>query len=115
MEKSDIAKQMELYSNAIVAFIVFQGLAYCYNFATNPSLNTLVKTKMSLSVGLTIVFFMTGSLAFIANNQMRPKLEALSGEYGPLVKRLYFGKSVVIILFGLLPILVTVMYGIFHA
>lgn len=115
MDKTEITKQLELYSNAIVAFIVFQGLAFCYTFGTDDSFNATLKTNVSLSGGLAVLFLVTMVLALFANHFLRQKLENLSGEYGQLVKAAYLGKAVVIGLFGALPIIVTVRYAIFSA
>lgn len=114
MDKSDLAKQLDLYSNSIVAFIVFQGLAFCYNFG-NAGFNIIVKANMSLSIGLTILFFVNTVLALFANRFLRLRLLELSEEYGEIVKAVYIGKSIVISIFGALPILVTVRFAIFHA
>ena len=45
MDSNFLAKQIETYSNAIVAFHVIQGLAYLYYFGTNQTFNCLVKNK----------------------------------------------------------------------
>jgi len=113
MNKSDVTKQLELYSNAIVGFMVFQGLAYCYTFGTNERLNSVIKAKTSLSVGLAALFLVTTLLALFANHFLRQRLEALSTDYRELIKALYFGKAVVIAIFGALPFIVTVRYAIF--
>ena len=115
MDRTEIAKQLELYSNAIVAFIVFQGLAFCYTFGTSDKFNSTLKTNISLSVGLAVLFFVTMALALFTNNFLGQKLGNLSGEYGRLVKTVFFGKAVVICLFSALPIIVTVRYAIFSA
>ncbi|MCX5848550.1 MAG: hypothetical protein NTW65_03785 [Deltaproteobacteria bacterium] len=115
MDKTEITKQLELYSNAIIAFIVFQSLAFCYHFGTSDKFNSIVKASKELSVGLTIMFSVALILAFFANRYICLKLEELSGEYGQLVKAICWGKAVVIILFGALPIYVTVRYAMFNA
>ena len=112
MDRAEIIKQLELYSNAIVAFIVFQGLAFCYHFGTNQMFNETLKKNISLSIGLVVLFLVTMTLALFANHFVRQKLEKLSGEYGQLVKAIYFGKALVIGFFGALPIFVTVLYAI---
>lgn len=113
MERTEITRQLELYSNAIIAFIVFQSLAFCYNFGISNQFHAIVNTTKELSVMLTIMFSLIMILAFFANRFICLKLKELSGEYGQLVKAIYLGKDVVIILFGALPIYVTVRYAIF--
>jgi hypothetical protein len=110
-----MTKQLELYSNAIVAFIVFQGLAFCYTFGTNDRFNSTLKANISLSVGLAVLFLIIMVLALFANHFLGEKLKTLSGEYGQLVKALYLGKAVVIGFFGALPLIVTTRYAIFSA
>lgn len=113
MDKKDVTKQLELYSNAIIAFIVFQGLAFCYTFGTNVKFNSILRANLSLSVGLAALFLLTMVLGLFANYFLRQKLEGLSGEYRQLVKELYRGKAIVIVLFSALPLVVTVRYAIF--
>lgn len=112
MDKSEVIKLLELYSNAIVAFFVFQGLAFCYTFGTNEKFNSIVKANLFLSVGLAFVFLATTLLGLFAHRFLRKKLETLSGEYSQLVRTLYLGKAVVIGLFGVLPLIVTIRFAI---
>ncbi len=114
MDGKEISRQLELYSNAIVAFIVFQSLAFCYNFGTSGEFHKIVYNTKELSIVLTIMFSLAMMLAFFANRIISMKLKELSGEYGQLIKAIYLGKGVVIIIFGALPIYVTVRYALFH-
>jgi len=113
MEKSQLIKQIEFYSNSIVAFIVLQGLAYCYYFGTNELFNSFVKTGKGLSVGLVFMFSLTMLLSLIANIFIGKQIVALIGkEYMRLIRIIYFGKLFVILLFGILPIIVTLRYAV---
>lgn len=47
---------MEFYSNAIVAFMVIQGLTYCYTFGKNQNFNSVLKVNLSLSISLAALF-----------------------------------------------------------
>lgn len=113
MEKSLIIKQLEFYSNAIISFVVLQGLIYCYNFGTNEFFNTTVKSSKDLSVGLFVMLSITMVLGFIANYLIGNKIKSLvEYEYVSLVSKIYSGKLIVIIVFGLLPVIVTYRFGI---
>ena len=111
MEKAELAKQLELYSNAIVGFIVLQGLAFCYAFGTQPKFNDILRSYVSLSAGLTLLFLVVLVLALVANNFLRRQLELLSADHAALVKSVYLGKAIVIVIFGLLPVIITVCFA----
>ena len=115
MDETEISKKLEFYSNAIVVFIVFQGLTFCYTFGTNVRFNEILKANKPLSVGLAVLFFLAMVLAFFANHFLRQELVKLSGKYGQLVKVAYLGKSVIVGLFGIFPVIITVRYAIFNA
>ncbi|MCX5849868.1 MAG: hypothetical protein NTW65_10505 [Deltaproteobacteria bacterium] len=113
MNKEEIAKQLELYSNSIVAFIVFQSLAFCYNFGTSENFNSILKNSKSLSLLLILIFILAYALALYANRYISRKLQEFSEEYSPIVKATYMGKSIVISIFGFLQITVTICYALF--
>ena len=50
MNAEILIKQIETYSNAIIAFVVLQGLAYSFAFGTSAHFNCLVKTAAHLRV-----------------------------------------------------------------
>ena len=112
-ERTNLTKQLELYSNSIIAFIVFQGLGYCYQFGTNSGFSNSVKCNIVLAIGLICVLSLTMILALIGNYLIGKKTSSMvSFENSALVRNIYRGKLVVIVLFGLLPILVTLYFGI---
>lgn len=113
MEKTQLTKQIELYSNSIVTFFVLQGLAYCYYFGTNEFFNNLVKTSQGLSASLVLISVVTVLLGLIANTFLGKQVGDMTGvEYSDLVKKLYLGKSFIIFVFGVLPTVVTIKYSI---
>jgi hypothetical protein len=107
-----LIKQIETYSNAIVAFAVLQGLSYCYTFGTSAFFNCLVKTSSHLAAGLTLLFGLATLLSIIATVLLGRTLQQVSGEFRGIVEKIYIGKLVAVILFSLLPLLVTVGYGV---
>ena len=112
-EKAHFLKQLELYSNSIIGFVVFQGLFYCYQFGTNELFSDAIKSNLELSIGLVIALSITMILGFMANYMIGKKLRSMvQPENSDLVKKIYRGKLVAIILFGMLPVLVTLYFGI---
>ena len=112
MTSETLARQIETYSNAIVAFNVLQGLAYAYAFGTDVFFNCLVKTSNYLAEGLTLMFTVVALLSIAATMALGRTLQRLAGEHGSLVGKLYAGKLVAVILFSLVPLVLTVAYGV---
>ena len=107
-----LIKQIETYSNAIVAFAVLQGLAFSYAFGTNPLFNCLVKTASHLAEGLTLLFLLIMLLSIVATVSLGRTIREISGEYRSIVEKLYLGKLVVVTIFSLVPMLLTIGYGV---
>jgi hypothetical protein len=107
-----LTKQIETYSNAIVAFAVLQGLSYSYAFGTNAFFNCLIKTSSHLAEGLTLLFVLVTLLSIIATVLLGRALQQISGEFRGMVEKIYVGKLVAVIIFSLLPLALTVGYGV---
>lgn len=112
MNSELLAKQIETYSNAIVGFAVLQGLAYSYYFGTNAMFNCLVKTSPNLAVGLTIVFVVVIILSVFAVVYLGRIMREIALEFAHVVQAIYRAKLIVIVLFTLLPLAITVGYGV---
>ena len=113
MEKSYLIKQLELYSNTIVSFVVLQGLVYSYNFGTNALFNSLVKCMDSLSIGLVVMFLVTMIVGAYANSKLGKNIVSMSDpEHSVLVTKIYRAKVYVILYFGALPAAVTFNFGV---
>ena len=112
MKSDQLITQIETYSNALIAFVVLQAIAYSYSFGTNTFFNCLVKTSKYLAHGIAIHFFIGTILACYATMALRGLLRQLSQENEVIIGRLYVAKCIVIALFMLLPFVVTVSYGI---
>ena len=108
----ELARQIETYSNAIVAFAVLQALGYSYSFGTSKLFNCLVKTADYLALGLTLTFVLVAVLMVIALIFLRRTMQSLSGEYAGIVKKIYRAKLVAVVLASMMPIVVTVTYGV---
>ena len=112
MNSEILIKQIETYSNAIVAFAVLQGLSYAYSFGTNPFFNCLVKTTTHLAVGLTWLFGIVTLLSIAAMVGLARALRRLAGEFRDTVTKIYAAKVVAVIIFNLLPLGLTFCYGV---
>ncbi|MFO1428555.1 MAG: hypothetical protein U1F76_00210 [Candidatus Competibacteraceae bacterium] len=112
MNSERIIKQIEMYSNAIVAFTVLQALTYSYSFGTSAMFNCLVKTAANLAVGLTVLFIVITFLSVVAVMFLGRTMHQLSGEFGPIIQTIYRAKLIVVIVFSLLPVAITVGYGV---
>lgn len=107
-----IIKHIETYSNAIIAFTALQSIAFSYAFGTNELFNCLIRTANYLAEGLAALFLLIAILSFFATVYLGNTLRSLSESYESVVKRIYFGKLVVVVIFSLLPLALVVGYGV---
>lgn len=108
----DIARQAEVYSNAIVAFAVFQALTYSYAFGTNALFNCLIKSEPYLGAGLTLMFVVVLMLIGGAMNFLSEVIQSVAGRFREPVRRMYRIKLVTAVVFSLLPMTLTLVYGV---
>jgi hypothetical protein len=103
-----IGKQMELYSNAIIAFLVFQGIGFCYQFGTSATFYGVLRTDGTVAKGLAVMFLLVLAGALYATLRISRVLEgqAADGEK-LLVRKVFIAKQIVVFLFGVLPLGVT--------
>ena len=59
-----------------------------------------------------IVFVVVTILAAIAIRYLGRTLEDISGEFKPIVHKIYLAKSIVVVMFGFFQISVTMAYGV---
>lgn len=112
MTRDLLIKQLESYSNAIVAFAVLQGLAFSYAFGNNATFNCTVKSAPHLAEGLAVAFVVLTALLLAAIAWLGRTLESVAGEFVPVVRKIYFGKLVAVALFSLLPLCLILYYGV---
>ena len=112
MKSEDLAKQVELYSNAIVGFSVVQALAFASTFGTSASFNCTVKTTTHLASGLLLMFAVVFVLSVIAIRQLGKTMVALAGRYKNVVRKMYAAKIIVVVVFTLLPVSLVFTYGV---
>ena len=109
--KETLLKQLETYSNSVVAFNVLQGLAYSFYFGTNEIFNCRVKTSNLLAEIVTILFVLITILSIIAIKYFGDRKAELIPEYGHVIVTITRGKMVAVCIFGLFPAFLTFFYG----
>ncbi len=113
MSKLDIDERLELYSNAILGFFVFQGLAFLYQFGTNTTFRDTIKGHASMSWSLIMMFACALVGALWGNNAIS---HALQQRVDPadqeVVRKVFYGKAVVLFLFGSMPVYFVALYGL---
>ena len=112
MKPETLVTQIETYSNAIVAFAVLQGLAYSYAFGTNVFFNCLVKTSTHLAEGLSLLFALVTLLSIVAIAALGRTLGRIAGEFRSTVHKIYAGKLIAVVIFSLVPLVLTIGYGV---
>ena len=112
MKPETLVTQIETYSNAIVAFAVLQGLAYSYAFGTNAFFNCLVRTSNYLPEGLAILFGLVTVLSIVAIVALGRTLGRIAGEFRSTVGKIYAGKLIAVVIFSLVPLALTIGYGV---
>lgn len=112
MNSDKLIQQIETYSNAIVAFAVLQALAYAYAFGSNEMFNCYVKVATYLAAGLSLMFLVVMALLVAAIHFCRRIVGQLVEVHREAVDRVYRGKLVAVIVFSLLPLLLTFNYGV---
>ena len=110
--KEIITKQIEIYSNSIIAFNVLQGLAYLYYFGSNSIFNCHVKGNDLLAEIITLIFIFVTVLSIIAIRYLGQKFSELASEYEDVISVFTKGKMVVVAIFGFFPAFVTFKYGV---
>lgn len=112
MNPEQLIKQIETYSNAIVGFAVLQALAYAYSFGSSELFNCLVKTSSYLAEGLALLFLLVMALLILAIQFCRKALRKVTGEFSDVVEKIYLAKMVAVVVFSLIPLSLTVGYGV---
>jgi mannose/fructose/N-acetylgalactosamine-specific phosphotransferase system component IIC len=113
MRSEKLIDQIELYSNAIVGFVVAQSLAFAYFFGKETTFRCIVIQEKALAVALTAHFVLVTVLATWAVRYLSRTMRQLSPENHTIVERMYRAKYVVVALFTLIPLFALVPYGIF--
>ena len=109
--KEILIKQIETYSNSIVAFIVLQGVTYSFYFGSNVMFNCHIKASYLLAEILTVLFILITILSILAIRYFGKKKSELAPEYKKVLITITKGKIVAVCIFGLFPACLTFFYG----
>jgi len=112
VKSTELVKQLELYSNAILAFVVAQSLVFSFTFGTNAEFGCVVIAEKPLALGLLAHFVLSTVLAVVAITYLGRALQRLSQENQALVRLLFLGKCIVVVMFTVIPILVLLWFGL---
>lgn len=113
MSREIVAKQLELYSNGIVAFNVLQGVGFAFYLGTNCQFNYLIKNATYLAEGLTVLFSLVAIGSVFAILAFRKAMISVSDpEFHDIQRWLYLAKACAAFVFGALPLFLTVFYGL---
>lgn len=112
MKTTELINQLELYSNAILAFVVAQSLVFSFTFGTNAEFGCVVIVERPLALGLLAHFVLSTVLAVVAITYLGQALHRLSQENQALVRLLFLGKCIVVVMFAIIPILVLLWFGV---
>ena len=110
--KDIIIKQLESYSNAVVAFNVLQSLAFSYYFGSDQFFNCHVIMTKYLAGILTIIFIFVTLSSIIAIHYFSAKLIELTPEFNKMIVNIMRGKMATVAFFGLLPAFLTFYYAV---
>jgi len=112
VKTTELIKQVELYSNAILAFVVAQSLVFSFTFGTNAEFGCVVIAQKPLALGLLAHFVLSSILAVVAISYLGRALQRLSQENHALVRLLFLGKCVIVVMFAIIPMLVLLWFGV---
>ena len=114
MRSEKLVDQIEVYSNAIVGFVVAQSLAFSFFFGKEPSFRCVVVLEKVLALALSGHFVIGTVLAAWAIQYLSRSTRLLSAENHALLRTLYRAKWIVVVLFTLIPIFLLVYYGLYR-
>lgn len=112
MRTEKLLDQLELYSNAIVGFIVAQSIAFAFTFGTNATFGCEITRYPWLTVALAAHFAVSTVLAAIALKFIFTRICRLSADNYPVLLAVTRAKIVIVVLFAILPIGLLVCFGL---
>jgi hypothetical protein len=112
MRTPKLIDQLELYSNAIVAFVVAQCVGFAFAFGTNQTFACTIILEKFLAYSLAFHFVFSTSLAAVALTYISASIRRLSHENQNLVRTIFLAKIVAVVLFAVLPVGLLLKYGV---
>lgn len=112
MKNEQLITQIEMYSNAVVGFLVVQAIGYSMAFGTNSLFNCLLKVSEYLAVGMLSHFVLSTIGACVMLDYLRRTIQRLSDENAGILSRIFAAKMIAIVVFSLVPIGITYAYAV---
>lgn len=112
MKLDDLIRQLELYSNGIVGFLVAQSIVFAFTFGTSQHFQCTVVLQKPVAYGLIAHFAISTTLAVVALEFLSRHIRKLSSDNSELVRKVFLGKTVAVALFALIPMSLLVGYGV---
>ncbi len=120
MKTDKLTEQLDLYSNAIVGFMVAQSIAFSFTFGTNLSFGCEITRWKSLAAALVVHFVISTVVAAWAAMAIAERMCALATDTeNPLsalglatLRTAAKAKCAVVILFALIPVGLLVFFGL---
>lgn len=113
MQTEKLIEQLELYSNAVLGFMVVQSLGFSFTFGTDSRFSGIIAQEKTLACVLVLHFVVTAILSVLAIQFLSRHIQRLSQEELPLIQMLFNAKAFVVFLFAAIPVGVLIYFGIF--
>ena len=110
MKDEDLIKQFEFYSNAIIGFFIVQGLTFCYQFG--GEFGKILKNYKYLSYSLSGLLLVVLFGGFLLTHLIGKSLIVLNMEQQLTIRNIYIIKKIIIVLFGIIPLILTIFFAI---
>lgn len=113
MSEFNIDTQLELYSNAIVGFVVIQGLGFLYKFGSDAIFSQIVQNNADVSSILIIVFLIIMATALYCNQKISRVLQRRTNANDKqLIRQIFYGKATAIVIFCSMQVYFVLVYGL---
>ena len=121
MKTDKLIEQLELYSNAVVGFMVAQSITFAFTFGTNAAFGCEITRYKLLAAALIGHFVVSTALAIWCTRAICERMLGLSKENEvpssalctDTLRRVFRGKAVVVVLFALIPVGLLLFFGLF--
>lgn len=112
MNSDKLIDKLELYSNAIVGFMVAQSIAFSFTFGTNTTFSCEFTRYHDLASALILHFVLSTALSSAALHYISRHIRELSSENQQIVAVVFKAKACLVVLFALIPIGLLVFFGV---
>jgi hypothetical protein len=113
MKTDKLIEQLELYSNAVVGFMVAQSIGFSFTFGTNADFGCEIVKYKSLSIALAAHFVLSTIMAAWSLRFLQHRIFKLSGENEDTLRFTYRAKVAVVVLFAVIPVGLLLSFGLF--